>query len=60
MWIAGRKRHLAHDGRVRLWTIKLDPADFPGYIPFCVNNLISQEYSLKKIRLTDKNWSDLT
>ena len=47
--------YLSHDGRVRLWTIKLDPADFPGYNPFCVNNLIHLREFLVLTRENQKN-----
>lgn len=33
-------KHLAHDKSIRLWMVKLNPVDFPGYNPFCANNLI--------------------
>ena len=47
--------HCAHDPRIRLWTIRLDPADFPGYNPFCANNLIHMRVFLELTRENQKN-----
>lgn len=45
----------AHDPGIRLWTIRLDPADFPGYNPFCANNLIHMREFLELTRENQKN-----
>lgn len=47
--------HCAHDSRIRLWTIKPDPADFPGYNPFCANNLIHMRLFLELTKENQKN-----
>lgn len=47
--------HIAHNKNIRLWTIKLNPADFPGYNPFCANNLIHLREFLELTRENQKN-----
>lgn len=47
--------HLMHDIRIPLWTIRLDPADFSGYNPFCANNLIHMREFLVLTRENQKN-----
>lgn len=47
--------HAAHDQRIRLWMIRLDPADFPGYNPFCANNLIHMRRFMELTRENQKN-----